>query len=33
MRRHYTTPAGWDYHGLYVGDVANFDDLVTYSSA
>jgi hypothetical protein len=30
MRRHYTTPAGWDSPGFYVGDVASFDDLVTY---
>lgn len=31
-RRLYTTSAGWDYPGFYVGDVANFDDLVTYWS-
>jgi len=30
MRRHYTTPAGWDYPGFYVGDVTDFDDLATY---
>jgi hypothetical protein len=30
MRRHYTTPASWDYPGFYVGDVGDFDDLVTY---
>jgi hypothetical protein len=30
MRRHYPTPAGWDFPGFYVGDIANFDDLVTY---
>lgn len=30
MRRHYTTPAGWDSPGFYVGDVTDFDDLVTY---
>jgi hypothetical protein len=30
MRRHYTTPAGWDYPGFYVGDVTNFDDLVAF---
>lgn len=30
MRRHYTTPAAWDFPGFYVGDVADFDDLITY---
>jgi hypothetical protein len=30
MRRHYTTAAGWDSPGFYVGDAGNFDDLVTY---
>lgn len=30
MRRHYTTPSGWDYPGFYVGNAADFDDLVTY---
>jgi hypothetical protein len=30
MRRHYTTPAESDYPGFYVGEVADFDDLVTY---
>lgn len=30
MRRHYTTHSGWDSPGFYVGDAANFDDLVAY---
>jgi hypothetical protein len=30
MRRHYTTPAGWDFPGFYFGDSADFEDLVTY---
>ncbi|HEX3525365.1 MAG TPA: terminase family protein [Stellaceae bacterium] len=30
MRRHYTTPANSDFPGFYVGDVTDFDDLVTY---
>ena len=30
MQRHYTTPAGWDYPGFYVGDVTDFDDLTTF---
>lgn len=30
MRRHYTTPAGWDYPGFYVGDVTDFDDLTSF---
>jgi hypothetical protein len=30
LRRHYSIDSGWNDPGFYVGDVADFDDLVTY---
>lgn len=30
LTRHYSTRAGWDFPGFYVGDAADFDDLAAY---
>lgn len=30
LRRHHSIHSNWDYHGFYLGDAANLDDLVTF---
>ncbi|TAK85259.1 MAG: hypothetical protein EPO09_20370 [Aquabacterium sp.] len=30
LRRHHSIHSYWDYHGFYVGDASNLDDLVTF---
>lgn len=30
LRRHYSVQSNWDYHGFYLGDVSNLDDLTTF---